>query len=506
MKSIRNAFGRQFAKRTNRSIAKPIATAAQTKPVPEIPTLPSCDEPVKPYEGLDYEKIQKIKSERIVPCIMQYYKKPLLIHHGKMQWLFDHEGNRYLDMFGGIVTISVGHCHPKVTAAAKAQMDKLWHTTNIYQHPNLYEYAEKLTSKLPGDLKVVYFVNSGSEANDLAMMMARLYTKNFDIVSFRNAYHGMSPYIMGTTAISTWRYNLPIAQGIHHAMNPDVYRGLWGGQHCRDSPIQTQRHCNCSEFRCEAAQKYYEQLEEVFKYSLPRGQVAGLFAESIQGVGGTVQFPKGFLKKAYELVRTNGGVCIADEVQTGFGRTGGHFWGFEMHKVVPDIVTMAKGIGNGFPLSAVVTTPKIAETLNSALHFNTFGGNPLACAIGMSVLEVIEEEETQANSEKVGTHFLYELAKLRDEFECVGDVRGKGLMIGVELVEDKESKIPLGAKNFVEIWNDCKEMGVLIGRGGMNSNILRLKPPMCITKADADYTVDVLRYVLTKHAKKIQKH
>nr|CAD7452666.1 unnamed protein product [Timema tahoe] len=320
-------------------------------------------------------------------------------------------------------------------------------------------------------MQVVYFVNSGSEANDVAIMLARLHTKNFDIVSFRNSYHGASMGAMGLTALSSWRFNVPTAHGVHHAMNPDVYRGLWGGSKCRDSPVQTSRECSCSEGHCKASEMYYGQLEEVFKYSLPRGKVAGLFAESIQGIGGTVQFPKGFLKKAYELVKINGGVCIADEVQTGFGRTGEHFWGFQMHDVKPDIVTMAKGIGNGFPLGAVATTPEIAESFTQALHFNTFGGNPIALAVGSAVLQVIEEEETQKRSAEVGSYLLKKLEKLRDEFDCVGDVRGKGLMIGVELVSNKETRAPLPAKSFTDIWEDCKDMGLLLGRGGLYANV-----------------------------------
>jgi len=470
----------------------------------EGPKMPSCEFNPQPYKGPAYETLLKIKEEHIVPCIQQYYKEPLLIHEGKMQWLFDHSGKRYLDMFGGIVTVSVGHAHPKVTEIAKSQLDTLWHTTNIYLHPKLYEYAERLTSKLPGDLKVVYFVNSGSEANDLAMLLSRVYTRNYDIISFRNGYHGMSPYAMGITALSTWRFDIPAAQGIHHAMNPDVYRGLWGGRNCRDSPVQALRDCDCGEGKCKAADMYYSQMEEVFQYSLPRGRVAAMFAESVQGVGGTVQFPKGFLKKCYELVRSNGGVCVADEVQTGFGRTGDHFWGFEMHGVVPDIVTMAKGIGNGFPLAAVVTSQKISQALGHALHFNTYGGNPVACAVGLATLEVIQEDGLQQNSKIVGTHLLLELAKLREEFEVVGDVRGKGLMIGVELVNNKTSKEPISAKHFVDIWEDCKEMGVLMGRGGLKGNVLRIKPPMCVTKEDADFTVEVLRRALRKHAKKVQ--
>nr|CAD7263477.1 unnamed protein product [Timema shepardi] len=435
-------------------LSKPWSTCYQafTSHFSSLPEMPPFEyQPLK-YEGSSYEKVLNIKEHHLFPSVTPYYKKPLLIHDGKMQWLFDHKGRRFLDMFGGIVTVSVGHCHP---------------------------LSDKVAYK--AIIRVVYFVNSGSEANDVATMLARLHTKNYDIVSFKNSFHGASMGAMGLTALSQWRFNVPTAHGVHHAMNPDVYQGLWGGSKCRDSPVQTSRECSCSEGHCKASEMYYGQLEEVFKYSLPRGKVAGLFAESIQGVGGTVQFPKGFLKKAYELVKINGGVCIADEVQTGFGRTGEHFWGFQMHDVKPDIVTMAKGIGNGFPLGAVATTPEIAETFTQALHFNTYGGNPIALAVGSAVLQ---------------------LEKLRDEFDCVGDVRGKGLMIGVELVSNKETRAPLPAKSFTDIWEDCKDMGLLLGRGGLYANVFRIKPPMCITKEDADFTVEVMKAALIKFTEK----
>lgn len=467
----------------------------------EIP-MPDFDYIPKSYKGLSIEKIQEIKKENIVPCIQPLYRKPLILQDGKMQWLFDDKGRRYLDMFGGIVTISVGHCHPKVTEALHDQTDTLWHTTNMYQHSTLYEYVDELIKKLPSYLQVVYVVNSGSEANDLALFLARLYTNNFEIISFRNCYHGMSPYMMGTTALSTWRYNVPVSFGVHHAMMPDVYNGIWGGKHCRHSLVQTTRHCDCCLYQCQAMLNYYKQLEEVFMYSVPRGHVAGIIAESIQGVGGIVQFPKGFLQKAYDLVKANGGVCIADEVQTGFGRTGEHFWGFEMHGIKPDIVTVAKGIANGFPMGAVITTKEIAEVLNYSSHFNTFGGNPLSCRVARTVLQVIEEDELQYNSKKVGDYLIKELAKLRDEFECVGDVRGKGLMIGVEFVQNKETKAPLSSKSFAGILEDCKDMGVLIGRGGFYGNVMRFTPPMCINIEDAKYAVSVVRKALKRFVPK----
>ncbi|XP_033157221.1 alanine--glyoxylate aminotransferase 2, mitochondrial isoform X1 [Drosophila mauritiana] len=464
--------------------------------------MPDCNHRPVAYDGSSYEQILKTRRNHLTPNLLAHFKKPLVIHAGHMQWLYDHEGRRYLDMFGGIVTVSVGHCHPKVNQALSEQTAKLWHTTNIYMHPKIHEYAERLVAKFPGDLKSVCFVNSGSEANDLAMLMARLHTGNQDILSLRNCYHGMSPYTMGLTAHSTWRFPLPgVNNGLVHVMNPDPYQGIWGGSNCRDSPVQTTRECQCTA-GCQAGDAYYNELEETFKYSLPRGKVAAMFAESIQGVGGTVQFPKGYLKRAAALVRANGGLFVADEVQTGFGRTGEHFWGFEGHDYVPDIVTMAKGIGNGFPLAAVVTTPEIAASLGQALHFNTYGGNPMASAVGIAVLDVIEEEQLQRNSLEVGTYFLKGLAELQQRFEIIGDVRGKGLMIGVELVGNREKRTPLATPHVLDIWEKCKDQGVLFGRGGLHGNVMSMRPPLCLCAEDVEFALETLEEAFRFHMSK----
>ncbi|XP_063700685.1 alanine--glyoxylate aminotransferase 2, mitochondrial [Culicoides brevitarsis] len=464
------------------------------------PKLPETEFEAPSYDGPSYDHVRNVRDTNLNPVLRTIYKKPLLIHSGKMQWLYDHEGRRYLDMFGGVVTVSVGHCHPRVTAALQSQIHKLWHTTNIYLHPKIHEFAEKLVSTMPKGLDCVYFVNSGSEANDLAMSLSRMYTGNFDVISLRNAYHGGSPYTLGLTAHDTYKYPIPgVNNGIIHAMNADPYKGIWGGSNCRDCPVQTDRKCDCGPNGCQAGKNYIKELGEVFKYSLPKGRVAAMFAESIQGVGGIVQFPKNYIKEAAKMVRANGGLFISDEVQTGFGRTGDHFWGFEGHGIVPDIVTMAKGIGNGFPIGAVVTRKEIASMMSQAAHFNTYGGNPLSSAVGVEVLNVIKDEGMQENSLKMGNYFLEQLAQLRDEYEIIGDVRGKGLMIGVEFVSDKDSKNPLDKQQFLDIWEQTKDMGVLFGTGGAYGNVLRVKPPMCINKADVDFAVDVLKSALDTH-------
>ncbi|MBI3877792.1 MAG: aminotransferase class III-fold pyridoxal phosphate-dependent enzyme [Verrucomicrobia bacterium] len=434
--------------------------------------LPPCDYKPRPYTGPSAEEVFALRKQFLSPAIFHYYKKPLMIVEGKGQWLFDEKGRRYLDGFGGIVTVSVGHCHPDVIAAVNAQNEMLQHATTIYLHPNVALYARDLAAKMPGELKVVYFVNSGSEANDLALLMARAATGNYDVIALRNGYHGGSQSTMGLTAHSTWKFNVPHSFGIHHAVMPDTFRGQFGA----GDP--------------DAGCKYADDVKNLIQFGTS-GQVAGFIAESIQGVGGAVVFPDGYLKRAYGHIRAAGGVCIADEVQSGFGRTGTHYWGFETQGVVPDIVTMAKGIGNGCPLAAVVTTPQVAKALASRTHFNTFGGNPVVCAQGRAVLQVIEREKLQENSLTVGAHLKAGFANLAGKHSLIGDVRGLGLMLGVELVKDRTTKEP-ARDECLAVFEKCRELGLLIGNGGFFANTLRIKPPMCITPADADFMLQVL--------------
>ncbi|XP_047026980.1 alanine--glyoxylate aminotransferase 2, mitochondrial [Helicoverpa zea] len=454
----------------------------------QAPTIPKCDFVPKQYTGPSYQKTDKLKADHLPSVLYNIYKRPMLINQGYKQWLFDHEGRRYLDLFAGIVTVSVGHCHPKVVGALQEQIQTLWHCTNIYRHPKLYEYVEQLTSKLPGDLKVVYLVNSGSEANDLASILAKAYTGNLDVVSLQSSYHGCSYGLMGLTGTQSYRMKLNVPAGYYHTMLPDPYRGIWGG--CRDSLSQVPGACSCPG-DCVTADKYVHQLSELLENSVPKGRLAALFAESIQGVNGTVQFPKGYLKKAHQLVKKYGGLYVADEVQTGFGRTGDAFWGFQNHGVMPDIVTMAKGIGNGFPMAAVVTTKEIAAAHAGTAYVNTFGGNPMATSVGKAVLDVIEEEQLQQNCKVVGAYFVEQLMQLQKIHPIIGDVRGKGLMLGLEFVVPG-TKDPLSVADVNIIFEDMKDMGVLIGRGGRFGNVLRIKPPMCINKQDVDFAISVL--------------
>ncbi|MCR6654483.1 MAG: aminotransferase class III-fold pyridoxal phosphate-dependent enzyme [Opitutus sp.] len=434
--------------------------------------LPPCPYQPQPYAGPSADEVLALRREFLSPAMFHYYQHPLMVVEGHGCWLFDEKGRRYLDAFGGIVTVSAGHSHPAVLEAARRQQERIQHTTTIYLHPEIALYARDLAARMPGDLKVVYFVNSGSEANDLALTLARAATGNFDVIALRNGYHGGSSATMGLTSQSTWKFNVPHTFGVHHARMPDTYRGPFGRADA------------------DAGKHYAEDVRDLIQFGTS-GRIAAFFAESIQGVGGAVVLPDGYLRHAYEHVRAAGGLCIADEVQAGFGRTGTHFWGFETQGVVPDIVTMAKGIGNGAPLAAVVTTPQIAAAHAARLHFNTFGGNPVSCAQGRAVLDVIAREKLQENTLHMGQRLRAGLEKLAAKHTLIGDVRGAGLLAGVELVKDRATKEP-AKEECARVFERTRELGLLIGKSGLFSNTLRITPPMCIGPAEIDFVIEAL--------------
>ena len=452
--------------------------------------LPPCDfKPPSCNGTLSSDRLNEIRKNHVHPAIFHYYKTPLTLDQGHMQYLFDDKGQRYIDCLGGFATLSAGHCHPRVVEALEKQSKKLWHVSTIYNYEPWLKYVEKLASKFPDPLKVVYLVNSGSEANDLAILMARMYTGNQDIVSLRGAYHGISPYLMPLASIDSWRHNASFMGGHHLSKCPDPYRGPWGGRNCRNSPSDVPRDCDCEPGVCKACDAYVEDFEDLLTACTNKTKMAGFIAESIQGAGGTCQFPKGYLKRVYEMVRARNGLCIADEVQTGFGRTGESFWAFESHGVVPDIVTTAKSIGNGFPIAAVVTRREVAEVLSKAVHFNTFGGNPMACSVASTVLDVIDDEKLQQNCKEVGTYLLQGLMNLQKKHRVIGDVRGLGFMLGIEFVTDPVKKTPLPVNELME---KMKEKFVLVGRSGRYGQVIRFKPPMCLNKKDVDYIISAL--------------
>jgi alanine-glyoxylate transaminase/(R)-3-amino-2-methylpropionate-pyruvate transaminase len=361
-----------------------------------------------------------------------------------------------------------------VVEKVREQIGKLTHTTTIYLHPTIGLFAKKLAEHMPAEsgLSVSYFTNSGSEANEVAVLMAREFTGKSEVISLRNGYHGGTQGTMSLTAHGTWKYPSNPPSGVKYATPGYCYRCPFG---------LTYPSCNV---------KCARDTEELIRYETS-GAPACFIGETIQGVGGTVTPPPEYFSIVYEIVRKYGGLCIADEVQTGFGRTGTKFWGFENWGVTPDSVTMAKGIGNGVPLGACTTRPEIAKALSSRVHFNTFGGNPISMTQGLATLEVIDREGIQENARVVGEHLKQRLLELQQRQPLIGEVRGMGLMLGVELVRDRVTKEPASTE-AIEILERCKERGLLIGKGGLYGNVLRIKPPMCVTKDDADFLVHCL--------------
>ncbi len=442
--------------------------------------LPKSGHTPAPYDGPPRDEVLALRREYLTPALLTYYKEPLNIVEGHMQYLWDDTGKQYLDAIAGIVTVSVGHCHPRITERICAQVGKLCHTTTIYLHPNIGRYGKLLAEHFPegSGLSCTYFTNSGSEANDIAVLMARLHTGNFEIISLRNGYHGGTPSTMALTAHGTWKYPVPHAFGVKHAMPGYCYRCPLGLEY------------PACDMKCATG------FEEMIRYETS-GQVAGFISEPIQGVGGVVDPPPEYFKIVYDIVRKYGGLCIADEVQTGFGRTGTHFWGFENWGVTPDMVTMAKGIGNGAPLAACTTRKEIAEPLTQRIHFNTFGGNPVSTIQGLTTLEIIDTEGIQENALKIGKQIKDGLLELKEKHPLIGDVRGKGLMLGIELVTDRTTREPATAET-AEVFERAKDKSLLIGKGGLYGNVLRIKPPMCLNAADADFLLGCLDEVLTE--------
>jgi alanine-glyoxylate transaminase/(R)-3-amino-2-methylpropionate-pyruvate transaminase len=441
--------------------------------------LPVTDHFPRPYDGPQRAEVLALRRQYLTPGLLTYYRDPLLVVEGHMQYLWDETGKRYLDGFAGIVSVSVGHCHPEIVERVRRQIGTLQHTTTIYLHPAVGELGRRLAEHMPAGsgLSVSYFTNSGSEANEIAVLSAREFTGNVDAISLRNGYHGGTQGVMGLTAVGTWKFKSSPAANVKHATPGYCYRCPYG---------LTYPSCDV---RCA------RDVEPLIRHETS-GAVAAFIAEPIQGVGGVVTPPPEYFGIVYEIVRRYGGLCVADEVQTGFGRTGTAFWGFENWGVTPDIVTLAKGIGNGAPLGACVTRPEVAAVMARRVHFNTFGGNPVSVTQGLATLDVIDRDGIQENARTVGGRLRQRLAELAQRQPLIGEVRGMGLMLGVELVRDRATKEPATAE-AVEVLELAKERGLLLGKGGLAGNTLRIKPPMCVTKDDADFLVECLDEVLT---------
>ena len=426
--------------------------------------------------GMKAEDILSIRRAHLGPSLSISYQKPLHIVRGSMQFLYDADGQPYLDAVNNVP--HVGHSHPRIVRASRDQMPVL-NTNTRYLHENLVQYIRRLCEKVPESLRVCYILNSGSEANDLALRLARAHTRQTDTIVVDGAYHGN---LTSLIEISPYKFNGPGGQGapghVHTVPMPDIYRGLY-----RDDP--------------SAGKKYARHVRDAVDEIQKAGRnMAAFISESLLGCGGQIVLPDHYLEHAYRYTREAGGVCIADEVQVGFGRVGSHFWGFETQSVIPDIITLGKPIGNGHPLAAVITTPEIAASFDTGMeYFNTYGGNPVSCAVGLAVLDVIEEERLQENALKVGSRLIEGLKALMDRHPVIGDVRGLGLFIGVELVACRDARTPAGdAASYVT--ERMRDHRILISTDGPERNVLKIKPPLVFTQEDADRLLRTLDRIL----------
>jgi 4-aminobutyrate aminotransferase-like enzyme/Ser/Thr protein kinase RdoA (MazF antagonist) len=405
------------------------------------------------------------------------YQRPLKIVRGWRQYLYDETGRAYLDVYNNVPL--VGHSHPKVVDAVRKQLGLL-NTNTRYLHDNVVRYAKRLTQRLPESLRICYFVNSGSEANELALRLARAHTKFEDIIVLEHAYHGHTNTLID---VSPYKFNGPGGKGrkswVHVAPIADDYRGIYR----RGEP--------------GLGVKYADHVEEILhRLHLEGRGTAAFIAETMPSVGGQIVFPPQYLPEVYRHVRAAGGVCIADEVQVGFGRLGTHFWGFETQGVVPDIVVLGKPIGNAFPLAAVITTPEVADSFDNGMEFfSTFGGNPVSCAAGLAVLDVLDEEQLQQNALRVGDGLLCRLELVRERYSLIGDVRGFGLFLGLDLVLDRATR-EAATRQAWYICNRLRERGILTGTDGPFHNVIKLRPPLIFSDADADLFVTTLEAIL----------
>ncbi len=417
------------------------------------------------------DEIVRKHKEYLFNCVTTYYKDPLVIDHAKGQYICDLNGRQYLDFLGGIVTISVGHSNPKVTEKIKKQIDRVQHTSTLFPTEAIVSLAEKLAQIAPGKLQKCYFTNSGTEANEVAVLTARMYTGNYDMLALRHGYSGHSQLAKSLTGLHTWRKAGVVPFGIVQAPGPYCYRCPYG---------LTYPSC---ELHCA------KDVEEVIKTSTG-GAVAGMLAETIQGLGGVVTPPPEYFKIVANIVRNYGGLFISDEVQTGFGRTGKKWFGIEHWEVEPDMITCAKGMANGVPVGATITRPEIADAYKG-LTISTFGGNPVTCVAAKATIELIEEERLMDNAHTVGNHFRQGLEALKEKHTAIGDVRGMGLMQGIELVKDRKTKEP-AAEMSNQVLERCRENGLVVGKGGLHGNVIRMSPPLNISAPDVDIALAAL--------------
>jgi len=412
------------------------------------------------------DEILVASQEYLFPAVFHYYKEPLVIARAKDQFVYDADGRAYLDFFGGILTVSVGHCNEKVNARIHRQVDTLQHVSTVFATEPQAALAKKIASLTPGGrLTKSFFTNSGTEANETAILAARCYTGSSEIIALRHSYHGRSAVTMALTGQAAWRMPGAVQPGIVHAHNAYCYRCPFG---------LTYPSCGV---RCA------EDVDELIRSSTS-GRIAGFIGEPIQGVGGFITPPKEYFAIVAGIVRNYGGIFISDEVQTAWGRTGGKWFGIEQYGVTPDVITSAKGLGNGCPIGVTVATPEVADSVKG-MTISTFGGNPVTTTAAKAVLDLIEGENLLANAAETGAYLRGKLEELQTKHALIGDVRGMGLMQAIELVEDRQTKAP-AARATGELMEAARRNGLLLGKGGMYGNCIRISPPLNVAKSDVD--------------------
>lgn len=414
-----------------------------------------------------------VKKHRdfLFPAVANYYAEPIALVRGEGEKVWDDRGNEYLDCFGGVLTVSIGHANPRVNAAWKEQVDRIAHTSTLYANQPQGDLAEKLAEISPGRLKKSFFTNSGTEADDTAILAAKLATGNNEVIALRHSYAGRSATALSTIGHHTWKPIASQVAGVVHAVAPYCYR----------CPFKLE-YPSCG-VACA------DDVEELIK-TTTTGKVAGMIAETILGVGGFIIPPKEYFPRVAEIVRRHGGLFISDEVQAAWGRTGDKWFGIEHWGVEPDIMTSAKGMGNGVPIGWTIATEEVANAF-PGLTFSTFGGNPVSSAVGLAVIKVIEEDDLLTNARVVGDYLLKRMLELQEKHACIGDVRGKGLMLGIELVKDRKTKEP-NPEAVLKVFEETKRQGVLIGKGGLYGNVIRTGLMLNSTTATVDRLAEVL--------------
>lgn len=420
---------------------------------------------------MNQEELEQKRKKFLMPCYAHYFQEMLFIERGEGQYLFDDQGKRYLDCFAGVAVVNCGHAHPRINQAARDQMESLVHISSLMLSAPMVLLAEKIAQVTPGDLNRSFFCNSGAEAVEGATALVKAYTDNHQFIALRSSFHGRTLMALSLTAQKSWRGKGPYAPGVIFVANPYCYRCAF-----------KLSYPSCGLACAEDVEKAIE--------TCTNGEIAGFIAEPVQGNGGVIVPPREFFGIVRDIVHKHGGLFIDDDVQCGFGRTGAWF-GIENFNVVPDVMTLGKGIANGLPLGAFVSNEEVSKAFKPGQHFSTFGGNPVNCAAALATMEVLKEENLISNARRIGEVFLRKLKELMEKHISVGEVRGLGLLIGVELVKDRKTKEPfsLGLTKILEF---CKEKGLLLGKAGPLGNVIRISPPLCFNQQNVEEACQII--------------